>query len=302
MAIPVSTIATSASTRSSMPLIFAAEESRPSMRLIPFGTCWAESSIFSSGTTASTAGSSRSALTCLGLRRAVRPRMAWLNVRSALKPTFFAWRAWRPRRPCRCGRRRSSGPSGRQRPTPAAGGVGWGASVGAGRGHRLGGGRLFRREGRVRRWRWLGRCVGRGSHLRRGRRLRRQGAGIRGRGRPGEREEQGGGHERGDVAAHVQAPGSMRLGRRRGGRGRDGTLRSTVKPRGKSCAEVGPGGPGSAMAHQSRPHRTGSDRPASRTPIARGGSPPRPRRCGRGSPRGADPGMPGRLPCSWRST
>src|SRR5215210_8609898 len=89
---PVSTIATSASTRSSIPLIFAAADFRAPIRLIPVGYAWARSSTFSSGTTMATERSARSWATWGALRDAEKPRTAWLNVRSVAKLSRVAWR------------------------------------------------------------------------------------------------------------------------------------------------------------------------------------------------------------------
>ena len=83
---PVSTIATSASTRSSIPSIFAAFETRAPIRLIPVGLIWPSTSIRSSGTTWATAESRRSASTWAPVSRAEKPWIPWVNVRSAWKP------------------------------------------------------------------------------------------------------------------------------------------------------------------------------------------------------------------------
>src|SRR6188508_135072 len=85
--IPVSTIATSASTRSSSPLIFDRGEDVAPTRGTPVGIVWAATSITSSGTTATTLGSASSAARWALSRRAVKPRNACLKDRSATMPS-----------------------------------------------------------------------------------------------------------------------------------------------------------------------------------------------------------------------
>ena len=95
MAMPVSTIATSASTRSSTPLIVGdGSSSRPPIRETPVGVVWEVSWMISSGTTATTFGSARSARRC-ALRRAwrVNPRKA-LGERAARPGCRRAPRCW----------------------------------------------------------------------------------------------------------------------------------------------------------------------------------------------------------------
>jgi hypothetical protein len=66
---PVSTMATSAFTRSSMPLILATVEdaARAPIRRTPVGMYWDATSTTSSGMTAATSASARSALTWVAL-------------------------------------------------------------------------------------------------------------------------------------------------------------------------------------------------------------------------------------------
>ena len=61
---PVSTIATSALTRSSEPLIRAIGLNGPNTRRTPRGVVWPAIETTASGTTAATSGSARSAATC----------------------------------------------------------------------------------------------------------------------------------------------------------------------------------------------------------------------------------------------
>ena len=81
--IPVSTIATSASTRSSVPLMFATGEYLPPIRETPFGMVCPVRWMISSGTIAATFGSVRRALRWFASSEAVKPRKARANVRSA---------------------------------------------------------------------------------------------------------------------------------------------------------------------------------------------------------------------------
>ena len=87
---PVSTIATSASTRSSTPLIFAIVLLFVKIRETPVGVVWPATWMTSSGTTAKTLGSASSALRCFASSRALKPRIVLPKVRSALIPF------WRP--------------------------------------------------------------------------------------------------------------------------------------------------------------------------------------------------------------
>ena len=76
----MSTIATSASTRSSRPLILATGDSRAPIRETPVGVVCEVRWMSSSGTTSVTFGSARSALRCAFESVALNPRKARVKV------------------------------------------------------------------------------------------------------------------------------------------------------------------------------------------------------------------------------
>ena len=90
---PVSTIATSASTRWSIPLIRAAVERRVPILDTPVGMVWLAISTSSSGTTSATSGSAFREATCSGLSLPANPLMTLLKERSACVPSSRAWRS-----------------------------------------------------------------------------------------------------------------------------------------------------------------------------------------------------------------